>query len=236
MAKIKISEVGIVPRTPNTPNVEGATLPLGIATQFGKAVGSLGKVIEDIALENKAEEDANEASDVIAGVNQKITEAKAKYNRSKKTEDVFNFGNDLDNIEFEASNKNVEAAVKKYIRSKKNSLGLQLGNEIITRSVEASEFKKDNDLNSYIRMQTSNNAVDRIEGFRNYENFWKSADNLKFYGETKLNQKKKEKDQLLLKNIYIKKIDNNDLDLTDPKVIEQIKKRFWSCRCKRNIR
>ena len=206
MAKIKISEVGIVPRTPNTPNVEGATLPLGIATQFGKAVGSLGKVIEDIALENKAEEDANEASDVIAGVNQKITEAKAKYNRSKKTEDVFNFGNDLDNIEFEASNKNVEAAVKKYIRSKKNSLGLQLGNEIITRSVEASEFKKDNDLNSYIRMQTSNNAVDRIEGFRNYENFWKSADNLKFYGETKLNQKKKEKDQLLLKNIYIKKI------------------------------
>ena len=101
---IKITEVGIVPRTPNTPNVEGATIPLGIATQFGKAVGSLGKVIEDIAIENKAEEDANEASDVIAGVNQKITEIKSKYNRSKKTEDVFNFGNDLDNIEFEASN------------------------------------------------------------------------------------------------------------------------------------
>jgi uncharacterized protein (DUF1499 family) len=124
MAKIKISEVGIVPRTPNTPNVEGATLPLGIATQFGKAVGSLGKVIEDIALENKAEEDANEASDVITSVNQKITEAKAKYNRSTKTEDVFKFGNDLDNLEFEASNKNVEKLVNKYIRSKKNSLGL----------------------------------------------------------------------------------------------------------------
>ena len=53
MAKIKISEVGIAPRTPNTPNVEGATIPLGIATQFGKAVGSLGKVIEDIALRIK---------------------------------------------------------------------------------------------------------------------------------------------------------------------------------------
>ena len=89
MAKIKISEVGIAPRTPNTPNVEGATIPLGIATQFGKAVGSLGKVIEDIAIENKAEEDANEASDIITGINQKITETKAKYNRSTKTEDVF---------------------------------------------------------------------------------------------------------------------------------------------------
>ena len=61
MAKIKITEVGITPRTPNTPNVEGATIPLGIATQFGKAVGSVGKVIEDIMIENKAEEDANEA-------------------------------------------------------------------------------------------------------------------------------------------------------------------------------
>ena len=226
MAKIKISEVGIVPRTPNTPSVEGATLPLGIATQFGKAVGSLGKVIEDIALENKAEEDANEASDVITSVNQKITEAKAKYNRSTKTEDVFKFGNDLDNLEFEASNKNVEKLVNKYIRSKKNSLGLQLGNDIITRSVQKSEFKKNNDLDNYIIMATSNNAVDRITGNRNYQNFWKSADNLKFYGETKLAELKKEKDQLLLKNIYIKKIDNNDLDLTDPKVIEQINKDF----------
>ena len=75
-------------------------------------------------------------------------------------------------------------------------------------------------------MQTSNNAVERLKGFRNYENFFKSADNKKFYGETNLAELKKEKDQLLLKNIYIKKIDNNDLDLTDPKVIEQINKDF----------
>ncbi len=76
MAKIKITEVGTLPRTPNTPNVEAATIPLGIATQFGKAVGSVGKVIEDIMIENKAEEDANEASDIITSVNQKITESK----------------------------------------------------------------------------------------------------------------------------------------------------------------
>ena len=226
MAKIKITEVGTLPRTPNTPNVEGATIPLGIATQFGKAVGSLGKVIEDIAIENKAEEDANEASEIITGVNQKITETKAKYKNSTKTSDVFAFGNDLDNLKFKATNKNVEKLVNKYIRQKKNSVGLQLGNEIITRSVEKSEFKKNNDLDNYIIAATSNNPVERITGNRNYQNFWKSADNKKFYGETRLAELKKEKDQLLLKNIYIKKIDNNDLDLTDPKVIEQINKDF----------
>ena len=223
---IKITEVGIVPRTPNTPNVEGATIPLGVATQFGKAVGSLGKVIEDIAIENKAEEDANEASEIITGVNQKITETKSKYNRSTKSEDVLNFSNDLDNIQFEASNKNVEKLVQKYIRQKKNTIGLQLGNEIISRSVEASEFRKDNELNNYILQATSNNSVDRVVGNRNYQAFWTNADNLKFYGEAKLAKLKKEKDQLLLKNIYIKRIDNNDLDLTDPKVVEEINKTF----------
>ena len=223
---IKITEVGIVPRTPNTPNVEGATIPLGVATQFGKAVGSLGKVIEDIAIENKAEEDANEASEIITGVNQKITETKSKYNRSTKSEDVLNFSNDLDNIQFEASNKNVEKLVQKYIRQKKNTIGLQLGNEIISRSVEASEFRKDNELNNYILQATSNNSVDRVVGNRNYQAFWTNADNIKFYGEAKLAKLKKEKDQLLLKNIYIKRIDNNDLDLTDPKVIEEINKNF----------
>ena len=193
MAKIKITEVGTLPRTPNTPNVEGATIPLGIATQFGKAVGSVGKVIEDIMIENKAEEDANEASDIITSVNQKITEAKAKYNRSTKTEDVLNFGNDLDNLEYEASNKNVRKLVDKYIRSKKNSVGLELGNQIITRSVEKSEFNKNNNLDNYIIMQTSNNAVERLKGFRNYQNFFTSADNKKFYGETKLAELKKKK-------------------------------------------
>ena len=226
MAKIKISEVGILPRTPNTPSVEGATIPLGVATQFGRAVGSLGKVIEDIANENKAEEDANEASDAITAINQKITEAKAKYNRSTKSSDVLKFSNDLDNIAYKASNKNVDKLIKKYIRQKKNTIGLQLGNDIITRSVKQSEYRKDNELNNYILQATSKDAVERVIGNRNYKNFFRSANNVKFYGEKGLAKIKKEKDQLLLKNIFIKRIDNDDLDLTDKKVVKEINDKF----------
>ena len=72
-----------------------------------------------ILIENKAEEDANEASDIITGINQKITETKAKYKKVQKLKMFLNFGNDLDNLEFEASNKNVEKLVNKYIRQKK---------------------------------------------------------------------------------------------------------------------
>ena len=44
-----------------------------------------------------------------------------------------------------------------------------------------------------------------LKDLETIKTFYKSADNKKFYGETKLAELKKEKDQLLLKNIYIKK-------------------------------
>ena len=67
-------------------------------------------------LENKAEEDANEAADIITGVNNKITDIYGSYKRSTKSTDVIQYGNRLDEIEFEASNKSVDKLVKKYIR------------------------------------------------------------------------------------------------------------------------
>ena len=48
MAKIKIFQVSGSPRTPGTPDVSGALVPLSLATQFGKGISSLGKVFEDI--------------------------------------------------------------------------------------------------------------------------------------------------------------------------------------------
>ena len=74
MARIKIFQVQGSPRTPGTPDVSGALVPLSAATQFGKGISSFGKAVEAVALENKAEEDANEAADIITGVNNKITD------------------------------------------------------------------------------------------------------------------------------------------------------------------
>ena len=99
MAKIKIFQVSGSPRTPNTPDVSGALVPLSAATQFGKGISSFGKAVEAVALENKAEEDANEAADIITGVNNKITDIYGKYKRSTKSTDVLQYGKDLDEID-----------------------------------------------------------------------------------------------------------------------------------------
>ena len=96
MAKIKIFQVQGSPRTPGTPDVSGALVPLSAATAFGKGVSSFGKAVEAVALENKAEEDANEAADIITGVNNKITDIYGSYkNRSKNQLMSFNMEIDL---------------------------------------------------------------------------------------------------------------------------------------------
>ena len=77
MAVLKIYESQIAPKSPNVPQTGALTIPVGLATQYGQALSSVGKVVEKIQLENKAEEDANEASDLITIANQKIAE---KYN------------------------------------------------------------------------------------------------------------------------------------------------------------
>ena len=68
MAVLKIYESQVKPQSPKVPTTGALTLPVGLATQYGNALGSIGAVVEKIALENKAEEDANEASDIICQI------------------------------------------------------------------------------------------------------------------------------------------------------------------------
>ena len=69
MAVLKIYESQIAPKSPNVAQTGALTIPVGLATQYGQAISSVGKVVEKIQLENKAEEDANEASDLITLAN-----------------------------------------------------------------------------------------------------------------------------------------------------------------------
>lgn len=226
MATLKIYQVQNQVKTGNTPQLGQLAIPLGLATAQGKAVSSFGKAVENIYFENKAEEDVNEASDIIGKVNQDLTAAYSKYNTSTSIKDVLSFGEDVDNIEFESSNKNVKKLVEKHIRKNKNSMGLSLGKEISKRSTTKLSLGKDEELNGYIMDITSSDEVKRITGSRLYNSFWTDPLNGKFYGEAGLKKKKEEYDQLLLKNIYIKQISNKEIDLTDDETRKQILAQF----------
>ena len=88
MATIKIFQVKTGARTPQDLDVSGALVPLSAATAFGKSISTFSKAVEKVALENKAEDDANEASDIITGINAQITNTLGKYKRSTNANDV----------------------------------------------------------------------------------------------------------------------------------------------------
>jgi hypothetical protein len=226
MAVLKIYQSQTRVKDPQVAQTGALTLPVGLATNYGKAISSVGAVVEKIALENKAEEDANEASDIITGVNQKIAENYNKYSKSLKTEDVLNFTNELNDIQFDGSNKQVNELVNKHIRKQSNSLSLDLTKKILGNSISKSRSRKDDEVLRHIQDMTSSDPVKRITGGKNYNLFFNSAENITFYGEEEIKKKKQEYDQLLLKNTFIKKIDNREIDLLDPKVVQDIKDKF----------
>ena len=74
MAVLKIYQAGqsVDVASPRVPQTGALAIPVGLATQQSSAFGSVGKVIKEIIKDNKPEEDANEASDIINGLNKNI--------------------------------------------------------------------------------------------------------------------------------------------------------------------
>ena len=222
MATLKIYQSQSQVKQPGDMQTGGSVIPVSLATQLGKGLGSVGKVITDIKKDQKKEEDKNEAADIITGINSSISEKFNKYKRSTRIEDVNSFSNDMMGIEFEASNNNVKKTVNKYLRDQRLDLGLKLSNKIIGNSYDKSKLNKDNDLNDMISKMASDDEKTRLIANKRYEIFFNDPAEKFFYGETEFAKLKKEKDKLKLSTILIQRINNNEVDLTDKKQRDKI--------------
>ena len=224
MAVLKIYQAGqsVDVASPRGPQTGALAIPVGLATQQSSEFGSVGKVIKEIIKDNKTEEDANEASDIINGLNKNITDIYGKYKKSVNTADVENFAADIDNLTWESSNKNVDKAVNKYLRNVKRTNGLTLGKSILSNSISKTKTRKEDELHGYLMDITSSDPDKQIIGNRNYNTFFTLKENIDFYGEEELAKLKKEKDQLLLKNIFIKGVKAGNIDVLDNETRDKI--------------
>ena len=118
MATLKIYQVQSKVRQPGD-QAQGGLIPVSLATQLGKGLGEIGKVVDDIRKDQRREENENEATDIITGLNSKISQTYSKYTKYKGGTNIDNvtlFNNDLMGLKYEASNKPVKKIVDKYIR------------------------------------------------------------------------------------------------------------------------
>lgn len=220
MATLKIYQPQITPKqNTNTPQISALQIDQGFAQMTGNAFKKLGKEIEDIYFEQKAEEDANEAQDIIDEINPIISQNFSSYSKSRNIKDgVGNFSKTLDPSNYknllEGKNKNVQRYVTQYLRKQKSKLGLQLGNKIIANSIEASKENKQGYLNALISDLTSNNVVVRSIANKEYETFFSDVKNIDFYGAKGLTDLRKKSDEQIFTLRLINRTKNGEIDLT----------------------
>ena len=220
MATLKIYQPQITPKqNANTPQISALQIDQGYAQMTGNAFKKLGKEIEDIYFEQKAEEDANEAQDIIDEINPVISQNFSTYSKSRNIKDgVGNFSKTLDPSNYknllEGKNKNVQRYVTKYLRKQKSKLGLQLGNKIIANSIEASKENKQGYLNALINDLSSDNVAIRSIANKEYETFFTDVKNIDFYGAKGLNELRKKSDEQIFTLQLINRTKNGQLDLT----------------------
>lgn len=226
MAVLKIYQVGSQVKQPGQIQTSGSIIPVGYGEKLGQGVASILEPIEKARKDLRQEEDKNEAADIITGINSSISEKFNKYKRSTRIEDVKSFNNDVMDIEFEASNKNVKKTVDKYLRDQRLDLGLKLSNRIISNSYDKSKLNKEDKLNQWITDMSSKDPTTRLIATRNYNTFFQNPEELNFYGETNFQKLKTEKDKLKLHTILINQIDNDEVDLTDKETRKKINEQF----------
>jgi len=118
MATLKIYQVQSKVRQPGD-QAQGGLIPVSLATQLGRGLGEIGKVVDDIRKDQRREENENEATDIITGLNSKISQSYSKYSKGTNIDNVNLFSNDLMGLKYEASNKEVKKSVDKYVRDKR---------------------------------------------------------------------------------------------------------------------
>ena len=223
MATLKIYQVQSKVRQPGD-QAQGGLIPVSLATQLGKGLGEIGKVVDDIRKDQRREENENEATDIITGLNSKISQSYSKYSKGTNIDNVTLFNNDLMGLKYEASNKPVKKIVDKYIRDQRLDLGLKLSNQLISNSVTKSKDNKDQNLNSLISAIAKNDGKTSFMAKKKYDNFFQNPQEEYFYGLENFRKLKKEKDKLLISSILINRINNNDIDLTDNETRKEINK------------
>lgn len=225
MATLKIYQVQSKVRQPGD-QAQGGLIPVSLATQLGRGLGEIGKVVDDIRKDQRREENENEATDIITGLNSKISQSYSKYSKGTNIDNVNLFSNDLMGLKYEASNKEVKKSVDKYVRDKRLDLGLKLSNQLIANSVTKSKDNKDQNLNSLISDIASKDKTTSFIALKKYDSFFQNPEEENFYGIDNFRKLKKEKDKLLQSSILINRINNNDIDLTNNETRKEIVKVF----------
>ena len=191
MAIIKINRSQARVADVPVPNVSALTLDPRLATNYGNAIASVGKVVEDARAKTQKTQDTNDARSLFIEAQKSILQEADKYKNSSNVADVDTFYQAVTLEKFKPLlknyNKNVNTLFANSLYKATNDTGMKLFASILKEhgAVTQENIKKDIFNNNILA--ASNDPYTRYKANKENERIFKDPNTLSVFGQNALN-------------------------------------------------
>ena len=191
MAIIKINRSQARVADVPVPNVSALTLDPRLATNYGNAIASVGKVVEDARAKTQKTQDTNDARSLFLNAQKSILLEADKYKNSSNVNDVDTFYQAVTLEKFKPLlknyNKNVNTLFANSLYKATNDTGMKLFASILKEhgAVTQENIKKDIFNNNILA--ASNDPYTRYKANKENERIFKDPNTLSVFGQNALN-------------------------------------------------
>ena len=217
MAVIKINRSNARVAEAQVPNLSALRLDGNLAINYGIAIASVGKVVQDAKAKTQKTQDINDVRALTMEANKSIMLASDNYKNSSNVADVDNFYNDINFNKFKPllkdSNTNVQKLFAAELYKTTNSTGMKLYASILNKHGQVTQQGIRDDLFQLNILESHNDPLTRKKAQDQKDLIYNNPDTLNVFGEVELN--KIMQDGIIETKMmqYSNRIKNNPMDV-----------------------
>ena len=219
MAQIKINRSQARINPIETPRVSGLAIDPNIMVNYGNAIASVGKVVEDAKLKTQKTQDTNDARALFMEAQKSIMQSADTYKNTSNVADVDNFYNDVHLDKFKSIlkpyNKEVQKLFATDLYKSTNDIGMKLfasalkEHGALTQNNIRKDIFKNNILGSH------NNPYTRDKANKENKRIFEDPNTLRVFGISELTKLKNDSIIETKMMQYSNRIKNNPMDILE---------------------
>jgi len=191
MAIIKINRSQARVADVPVPNVSALTLDSRLAVNYGNAISSVGKVVEDARAKTQKTQDTNDARSLFIEAQKSILLEADKYTNSSNVADVDTFYKAVTLEKFKpllkSYNKNVNTLFANSLYKATNDTGMKLFTSILKEHGAVTQENIQKDIFNNNLLAASNDPYTRYKANKENERIFQDPNTLRVFGKNGLN-------------------------------------------------
>ena len=217
MAVIKINRSTARIADVPVPNLSALRLDSSLALNYGAAIASVGKVVEDARAKTQKTQDMNDVRVLVMEANKSIMLASDNYKNSSNITDVDSFYNEVHLDKFKPLlkdyNTNVQSLFATELYKSTNNVGMKLFASILKTHGEVTQDNIKKDLFQLNILESNNNPLDRKKAQDQKALIFNNPETLNIFGKIELD--KLQQDSILETKMmqYSNRIKNKPMDI-----------------------